>query len=542
MNFFYKNTPLEIYSHNARVQYDINRDININLLRRDFNRLISKLSIKHNSTEYWLMKISERNTLTHDLFLDFCRIHLVDLLKDKYSNIDIHTNNCALYSYYEDQITMSKIDRMLFFFKKFFEMNRPYFQLLKFVLKGLFFHVRFSRKKFTRNLDDHVVIQTWASDNNFIKNNFIDGYYSDLAQYLRINGKKVVTWIAFYNINKQKKAVDFIRSNQSDYLIMEDYLKPIDYIRPIVIFFKKRFFNFSEIKLNEKNLSNVFHYYQKIETLNYSFLFLSLFRRLMLLSCKNITFIQHFENMISEKSLILGVKKYLPESIIIGYFHTSKPKNLLCLDYASKKEFDIAPKPNVVIFNSDFYKAYFENKYNNFSAYSGYAFKQAYLLNYKLRPIALNKKILVLFSGVASDIETMFCLLNKTSFSGEFLFRMHPMNHFDINKYYSKKNYKIYNCDDKNLGAVFGETYKVISTYSASLLESSICGLHVGLVYNKERLLLNPFDDTPVTNYSLISSVDDMRIFLEIDVCQRYTDNIFNVDKSLYSSFLQRAI
>ena len=119
MNFFYKNTPLEIYSHNARVQYDINRDININLLRRDFNRLISKLSIKHNSTEYWLMKISERNTLTHDLFLDFCRIHLVDLLKDKYSNIDIHTNNCALYSYYEDQITMSKIDRMLFFFKKF---------------------------------------------------------------------------------------------------------------------------------------------------------------------------------------------------------------------------------------------------------------------------------------------------------------------------------------------------------------------------------------------------------------------------------------
>jgi len=45
-----------------------------------------------------------------------------------------------------------------------------------------------------------------------------------------------------------------------------------------------------------------------------------------------------------------------------------------------------------------------------------------------------------------------------------------------------------------------------------------------------------------VTNYSLISSVDDMRIFLEIDVCQRYTDNIFNVDKSLYSSFLQRAI
>ena len=113
---------------------------------------------------------------------------------------------------------------------------------------------------------------------------------------------------------------------------------------------------------------------------------------------------------------------------------------------------------------------------------------------------------------------------------------------FDINKYYSKKNYKIYNCNDKNLGAVFGETYKVISTYSASLLESSICGLHVGLVYNKERLLLNPFDDTPVTNYSLISSVDDMRIFLEIDVCQRYTDNIFNVDKSLYSSFLQRAI
>ena len=66
------------------------------------------------------------------------------------------------------------------------------------------------------------------------------------------------------------------------------------------------------------------------------------------------------------------------------------------------------------------------------------------------------------------------------------------------------------------------------------------------LLYTERKkvkdFILNPFDDTPVTNYSLISSVDDMRIFLEIDVCQRYTDNIFNVDKSLYSSFLQRAI
>ncbi len=538
MKFYYKNTVLDIYHHGKPIQYDINRDMDIDLLRVSFNELISNLSVKSNSLEYWLMKISERNTLTHDLFLDFCRIHLVEFLEKKYGSIDIHTNNCALYNYYKSLIKISNKDCVLFLLKRFVETNKPYFQLLKFILKGLLFHIRFSRKESIRNLDNHTVIQTWASDSNFINGSFVDIYYRDLAQYLRRNGKKVVTWIAFVNMDKQKKAIDYVRTHHSDYLIMEDYLKTYDYIKSLIVFLKKRFFNFGEIKINEKDLTNFFHYYQKIETVNYSLLFFFFIERLMSLDFKDVTFIQHFENMIPEKSLILGVRRFLPNSLIIGYFHTTKPKNLLCLDYASNREFNIAPKPDLIIFNSDLYKDYYRKKYNNLSLYSGYAFKQFYLEQMRGSLVTpKNSKILILFSGIDIEVELLFTFINKISFNSEFLFRMHPMNYFDVSEYYSKNNYEI--CNDQSLNVVLSKANKVISTYSASLLECYIQGLNVGLVYDKKRLLLNPFDDTLIDDYRLISSENDMKEFLEEDFYEHSRDNIFNVDKSLYSAFLR---
>ena len=143
--------------------------------------------------------------------------------------------------------------------------------------------------------------------------------------------------------------------------------------------------------------------------------------------------------MAREKALICGVNKYLSNSKIIGYFHTTKPQNLLCLEYANIEESRIAPTPDMIIFNSSNYREIYKNKYNNFKTENGLAYKQLYLR--KETTITKNNDVLVIFSGLDSEIKLMLSMLNSTKSNNHYLFRMHPMNFFDVGKHYLGENF-----------------------------------------------------------------------------------------------------
>ena len=74
---------------------------------------------------------------------------------------------------------------------------------------------------------------------------------------------------------------------------------------------------------------NLGKHYQNKESVSLAPIFYSFTKKLKEMSSDNIIFIHHHENMILEKALILGVRKYLPKSKLIGYFHTTKPRNQL---------------------------------------------------------------------------------------------------------------------------------------------------------------------------------------------------------------------
>ncbi len=399
------------------------------------------------------------------------------------------------------------------------------------------FQVKYADKSYKKNLKNFTIIQTWVSDNNFTKNKFKDSYYGDLAQYLKGNGKKVITWPIFYNVKDEKRAISYLRENQDDFLFIEDYLKLIDYIAAVKHFFVKRFLKLENIKIDNSDFTSIFKYYQKKESIEMVSLFYSFPKRLKENGNENITFIQHFENMIPEKALILGVKRYLPKSKVIGYFHTTKPKNILCLDYASNEEYEVAPKPNTIIFNCDKYKKYYKEKYSHLPMYNGIAFKQEYLKNNNTTLQESSTDILVLFSGRKDEVELMFSLLNKIHTNDNFLFRMHPMNQFDVKKYYAKNNYAIAN--NESMDESLSRVNKVISTYSAVALESALKGFIIGLVYNKKELLLNPFDFTEIENYRLISNSSELNEFLKKEFAIGNVDQIFNINKEFYKIFLE---
>jgi len=531
----YKKTNLDIFIKNTKIEYDINKDIALDRLRDNFNASISSLSLKHNGLEYWLMRLSERNTLIHALFLDICKIKLLESFNSHH--LTIYTNNLSIYLYFKQIAKVSFHDMLLFRCNIFISNIRPYVYAIRFLKKKIPFSIKHTNKLYKRNLNNTIIIQTWVSDNNFKTNTFKDSYYGDLAQYLREKGKKVITWPIFYNIKNEKKAISYLRENPSDFLVIEDYLKFTDYITAIKHFFVKRFLKLGTVQIDGSDFSSIFKFYQKKESVEMVSLFYSFTQRLKENANENITFIQHHENMIPEKALILGVKKYLPNSKVIGYFHTTKPKNILCLDYANHNEYEIAPKPDTIIFNCDKYKKDYKHNYSHIPMYNGIAFKQKYLKYSKQISNESSTAILVLFSGRNDEIALMFSLLKQIQTNHNFLFRMHPMNHFDVKNFYDKDNYTIVN--NESLDESLSRVNKVISTYSAVALESALKGFIIGLVYNKKELLLNPFDFTDINNYSLISDFSELTEFLEAEFTIYDVKQIFNIDEEFYKIFLE---
>ena len=534
MRIFYKNIDLRISINETILDYDINKDLNLKNLRSSFNSAIEKLSIENNSFDYWSSKISERNTLVNDLFLDVCRISLINSLINKEDRLVIYTNNFFVYQFFKNRTRSTFINKLKFRLNYLFQIIKSYLKLLKLTYKILYLKLRYTNKKFIKKITDIIIIQTWVSDTNFKGNSFSDSYFKDLSKYYKSIGMSSIIWPVFYNVKDYKKVFKFLRDNKNDFMIMEDYLTLGDYKIILKNFFNKKNLRLNKISINGLDFSNTFNYYNKIEPPEFTTIFYNFINRLNKIDSKNLTFIINHENMVGEKMLIMGTKKFLKKSKVIGYFHSSKPKNLLCLDYAGKKEFKIAPKPDKIIFNSNSYKIFFESKYSKLICKNGPALKQLYL-NKLPNKKNISEDILVLFSGNYRDIYIMFKLLNNIKSKYSMIFRMHPMLLFDVKKYYTFNNYIVNN--KSNLVDLITMSRKVISTYSATAIEASLIGKSVGLIYDKTRIRLNPYDDLGLNNYNLISDSLELQHFINDKTNLTKTRSVFNLDKNLINEF-----
>ncbi|MEF1335846.1 hypothetical protein REH81_03480, partial [Vibrio rotiferianus] len=226
-------------------------------------------------------------------------------------------------------------------------------------------------------------------------------------------------------------------------------------------------------------------------------------------------------------------KKYILNSKVYGFFHTSYPNNLLALNFTNSR---FEPKPDVIFFNSDQYKESFIDKNDSITTKSFHSLK-----HYRVESSApllqeyTSQPILVVFSGNQRDIDLMCDLINSYRGNTNFLLRTHPMYRFDVESKIQIRSYEVDN--SSSLDIVFTRVTKVISTYSALALEASLKGKAVGLVYDRKRLLFNPFDNTDQNNYSLISSDNELSNFIELPglINDDRTNSFYNLDKLDYS-------
>lgn len=551
----YASFPLELRVGQEIIDFNINEDINIDRVRKQFNKLISHYSFQyHNDIHYWMLKISERNTLVSSLFQDICFLLLIEKYHRKYGNeLIVFTNNIALYCYFKGHphchIDLSS--RFRFRLSIIRSISFSYLKILRFLMiwTGRHFLARMTRKKCVdiALIEESCVLQTWTSHSNWANHQYQEGYFGDLAQKLEDSGKKVIIWPILFNNANYSKAFSVMRKNPSRFLLMEDVLNYFDYVMAIFYSLKKRGkYDFSHATILDEerpshpiNISALFICHTYYEGMELGSLMHYFFLRLSERGLNKIKIIYLFENMISEKGLILGVRKWIKDAKLIGYFHSSKPKNLLCLEYASPEEYNIAPKPDCIIFNSNHYSRYYQTLYPSLRLKAGYAFKQKYLQ--QISPAKDNHNfILILFSGNENDIHCMADFLNKNKEvlnPYKLVIKTHPMVQTDLSRLSMPVT-----VSSAPLNVLLPKADKVIATYSSALLDAFLYGKPLAFLYSKQYLLLNPFDDTGIGSYWLIKNREDLiQFLLNATPVERETSpsDLFNFEPKHYSAFIE---
>ena len=533
MKINFKNTDLKILINNKEYDFFLEKELNIKKTRKKYNNLISNISLNnHDNIEYWSNNISERNTITTTHFLDYCYIQLIK--KHQKKNIEVLTNKLAIFYYFKNSSNIRILSKIFFNIKFFIEKILNLKKVLFFLILNIYIHIFYCSKKYKNNLNNSVIIQTWVSDFNFNNSYFFDLYNFNLKKKLEKKiDKKIYTWLIFNKVKKLKKVFSVIRSKNKNFLYIGDYLSIIDYFK-VILFYERS----KKIKIKQNNLKNVFNYYILTSPINYSILFFYFIKKTE--KFKNINYLCHHENNIPEKILISAIKKSNLKSKIIGFFHSTKPKNLLFLDYANYKEYLVTPKPDKIIFNSNLYKNFYKKKYKSEIYLNGFALKQNYLLQRKKQNIKGKKYVLVLFTGDDFEIKLILDFLNSKKFKNfNFLFRMHPMNNFELKKFYLYNNYKIVN--DKKIDELMKYNItKVITGYSGMAVEFHQKKFDIGLIANKKKIFLNPFDDLNILNYKIVYSSRDLLNFLVHKPSEKKKEHegkIFNLKERDYDSF-----
>ena len=184
MKINFKNTDLKILINNKEYDFFLEKELNIKKIRNKYNNLISKISLNnHDKIEYWSNNISERNPITTTHFLDYCYIHLIK--KHEKKNIEVLTNKLAIFYYFKNNSNIRILSKIIFNIKFFYEKILNLRKVLFFLLLNIYIHVFYCSKKYKKNLNNSVIIQTWVSDFNFNNSNFFDLYNFNLKKKIR---------------------------------------------------------------------------------------------------------------------------------------------------------------------------------------------------------------------------------------------------------------------------------------------------------------------------------------------------------------------
>jgi hypothetical protein len=490
-------------------------DVNIEL--HNLSKLLQNKKENKNKLHYWLYKPNERNILDSSLFneyLWYLTLNKIIKIKKQKELIIFQTNSISLYRLLiKSEFTfISKINLLIFGFSSLINflkfLIRPYIYITKSFFRSLILK---SILKVEIDNTKQLII-SWAPSITGDDHPYKDFYFNNFMSLINKNGGSCKTVIIPSGKRKLSDSILYSKKNNDIYpfeifLSFFDFLRIlIDHYRTVLLYFRNK------VDLKDKDLmilisssfiyesiteANLIYYVIKnLSNYNIKYLFLT------------------FENDKFDKSVLLSKNMYKKSIITYGFFHTTKPRNLISLFPASFEESTFSPVPDVIYLNFDFYEKFLVKNYN-VPCIPGVSFKLSKFENLPYKK--LDKKILICLPGTIQNIKKILeFMLHNVDILVDFKIKIRPHPMLGIPKEFLKiildNGYEISTC---NLFEDLKHTTHVICSYSGVLFESALLGRNVGYVIDSGVINMNPFDDTGFDNYFFIKDASDLKLFVE---------------------------
>jgi hypothetical protein len=336
----------------------------------DYIDLIGQLGLKYNSIYWWVTGTSAKNQFAskffENLFIFYVTVDkLIELERDRKTDILIINPPLEIVSSIEKYCHANSINLKILFspVKNVFEVAKrkltSYLVILFFIYQT-WRKIYLSNKYLKKNLSkvqrnkEHYVLRTWLYSKSINENKeYQDSFFGILPDYLSKMGKRVLVivgiWGDYHSIVKK-----IAQHNKHLIIPQELFISYMDPIKAVIDIYLNRQKIREKIDFNGLNVSDIaskeinkeFNGRGLLNILR-DYLHQYYIKRLTD-KIKIETFTTTYENYPWEKMCFLALKKYSPETKIIGYQHAPLSNGSLSMRL-SKYEKDIIPLPDKIV-------------------------------------------------------------------------------------------------------------------------------------------------------------------------------------------------
>jgi len=312
-------------------------------IRGQFLEFIDNLGKNHNELSI-LSPVSEPNTYVSNLFLDCCRLKIIDELLYRYEDLIIIVDDPALFKAIEDLFTKKglniKTKKPIRFYLDYIKvLITPLFHILKFNIS--FFQNLFATKLIVKNqklkTDEkkkNIILHTWIDDGSFAKDGtYKDRYFGRFIDWVEKEGYSLFIIPFIYNVTfSLRYTYRMLKESNKKFIIPFDYYGMGCFIKAIIIMLRILAISYNSMTFLNVDIAPLIKRERLKRTGGFLpfFMYLDLFVTLKQKGFRFDLAVDVFEGMIPERTWILGLKKAYPDIKTIGYQHTIFSKDLLC--------------------------------------------------------------------------------------------------------------------------------------------------------------------------------------------------------------------
>jgi surface carbohydrate biosynthesis protein (TIGR04326 family) len=487
----------------------------------DYINFIGELNEKYNSLDWWAGSISSKNQYVSDLYRNICYyIEIIETIKQsKKDEITIAVDNKYLISQLELYCEKKNIKCMIL--KKAKENKLSNFiKSIKNNTLSLFYKLNEKNivaKKLNKQIktrlktnESYYVLRTWLDNRSFDSNNrYRDIFYGSLVDYIHKRENLIILGVFLSSFEENLAKVKDNNSRHPILVIPTSlFIRFSDYLKAFVLQLKIFFQSNSQINLSKDIEFHGYNIHLLIKEEMINNLFNGEFRDNLLhyyaaknfarkIKCKYYTV--PYENHSWEKLTIMALKKYSPDTLVLGYQHSSISRRLFNY-FLGKDESNVIPLPDKIITVGNRPKKILE-KYGNIPGEiitEGCTFRYEYLLKKKPRRRKKNKKILVALPVDLNDsINIITFLLKAFEKNKAFTLKIkcHPLR--PIEDIMSKSGLKLPNnfevIKNKTIEKLLEEVDMFLYSDTASCMEALMLGvpaifIDIDSLYEKDPL------------------------------------------------------